>query len=103
MRLSELNKGDYFRFIGGQVALQMANSNKVTEYHTTNHIEFEVLKRNDMSVKVKPTDRQIEYIFKFKGLNKDSRQGADCLIEIISLNIKEPNITVKINTNEESY
>lgn len=91
MLLSELKKGDYFSFIEGQVALYMTNNNNASEYNTMSHVEFEVLKKNEMSVKVKPIDGRIEYVFKFKGhFNGYQKEGIDCVVEkVISKIIME--------------
>lgn len=86
-KLSELNKGDYFKFIEGQKALYLTNNNSASEYTTMNHVEFEVLKKNEMSVKVKPTNSRIEYVFKFKGVfGGYSNDGIDCdVIKVSSI------------------
>ncbi len=90
MKLSELNKGDFFKFIDGQTALHMTNNNNSLEYYTMKHIEFEVLKKNEMSVKVKPTDGRVEYVFKFKGhFNNYTKEGVDCEVEIVFSNVNQ--------------
>jgi hypothetical protein len=90
MLLSELNKGDFFKFIDGQTALHLTNNNNAAEYNTMSHVEFEVLKKNEMSVKVKPTDGRVEYVFKFKGcFNNYTKQGVDCEVEKVFSNVNE--------------
>lgn len=85
MLLSDLKKGDCFKFIEGQTALYMTNNNNASEYSTMSHVEFEVLKKNEMSVKVKPTDGRIEYVFKFKGhFNGYQKEGIDCVVEKVT-------------------
>jgi len=82
--LSTLKKGDCFRFLEGQKALYLTNNNNASEYDTTDtsHVEFEVLKVNEKSIKVKPLYGRIEYIFKFKGFfNGYNQQGVDCVVE----------------------
>jgi len=90
MKLSELNKGDYFRFIDGQTALYLTNNNNASDYMTMSHVEFEVLKKNEMSVKVKPTGGRIEYVFKFKGyFSGYQKEGVDCEVERVFSNTSE--------------
>ena len=85
--LSTLKKGDCFRFLEGQTALYLVNNNRACEYDTTDtsHVEFEVLKVNEKSIKVKPLYGRVEYIFKFKGyFNGYAQQGVDCTVEKVT-------------------
>ena len=84
--LSTLKKGDYFKFLEGQKAIYLTNNNKFSQFDTSdiNHIEYEVLKMNHKSIKVKPVDGMIEYVFKFKGdFISESLNGIDCVVEKI--------------------
>lgn len=79
--LSNLKKGDFFIFLNEQKAIYMGSLNLSCEYETDSDIIFQVLKKTKMSVKAKPIDDKVEYIFKFSG--RRSRRDSDCMIQTI--------------------
>ena len=84
MKLSDLNNGDTFTFIEGQTARYHTGSTNHADYETISHVIYEVLKKNPMSVKVKPISGRVEFVFKFAGFFNANEKvaGIDCLVEI---------------------
>ena len=82
MFLSELNKGDFFKFIPGQTVHYLSTHDLPVAFEPNNHTIYEVLKQNKMSVKVKVAIGVVEYIFKYSG-RFHNYQGAaqDSLVE----------------------
>lgn len=73
MNLSQLKQGDFFVFIPDQIIYYLRSSVDGVEFNTNSYTKYEVLKKNEKSVKVKPIDGRVEYTFKFSGkLNNET-------------------------------
>lgn len=82
--LSQLSKGEIFKFKGGQEALYVVNNGHPQVLETNDYTEYEVIKKNETSVRARVVCGSAEYIFKFKGLFSGGiKGGVDSDIKIV--------------------
>lgn len=94
MKLSNLVLKDKFKFLPNQTAKYLTNTGSIlADLETNSFMEFEVLKKNKLTVLCK--SGFIEYYFKFQGelsytstakntkKNMNAYIGVDCSVELI--------------------